>query len=336
MENEKSENKEENKKELKTQMPPLTDRKSPKSKEPIYLTLVLVLGIALITSIFIFNKTCPTGFFTNIPANEVGIKTINFINENLATATGEKADFISTVKENGMYKVNILYEGKVLSVYVSPDGKLLFTTPINMSVKKESKNKTAEISKTEIPNVKLFVMSFCPFGQLAENSIVPVLELLKDKINFELHFIVNVQNDKVISLHGDREAQEDMRQACIIKKFNYTKWLEYIKEFNGKCSSSNVDTCWKDVAAKVQIDTKIIEDCVNKEGIDLMKAEQAETEAYNVRGSPTLLINGFEYSGERTPEAYKTAICAAFTSQPSECQTNLSQISRTSNSNSKC
>jgi len=52
-------------------------------------------------------------------------------------------------------------------------------------------------------------------------------------------------------------------------------------------------------------------------------------EQYGVTGSPTLIINGVEYSGSRSSEAYKQAICDAFTTAPSECSQTLSETSST-------
>jgi len=37
-----------------------------------------------------------------------------------------------------------------------------------------------------------------------------------------------------------------------------------------------------------------------------------------------MFINSTLYSGSRTPEAYKSAICSAFTEQPEDCNKTLS------------
>ncbi len=46
---------------------------------------------------------------------------------------------------------------------------------------------------------------------------------------------------------------------------------------------------------------------------------------YGVRGSPTLVINDKVVSINRSPEAYKEAICSAFTNPPEECNQKLSE-----------
>jgi hypothetical protein len=49
-----------------------------------------------------------------------------------------------------------------------------------------------------------------------------------------------------------------------------------------------------------------------------------------VTRSPTLFMNGQKYSGQRTPEAYKQALCARFETVPAEYATNLSSTAAAS------
>ncbi|HDH96819.1 MAG TPA: hypothetical protein ENF73_03720, partial [Proteobacteria bacterium] len=54
-------------------------------------------------------------------------------------------------------------------------------------------------------HVQLFVMSDCPYGRMAENSIIRALKALKGYIDFELRFVVSQRGDKHSSLHGQKE-----------------------------------------------------------------------------------------------------------------------------------
>jgi thioredoxin-related protein len=317
-----NENKTENKNEVKIEHKP-EHKEAKKVKLNALHFVALALGLALIASLLVFGKSCPISLTGFSSANAIGTKTVDFINTNLIPEGQGKVELVNATLENGVYKIATRYNGNIIFVYASPDGKLLFTSPIDMSQTKP-KEKEQSIPKTDKPNVKLFVMSFCPYGQQAEKAILPVLELLKDKIDFELHFIVDVQDNNVLSLHGDYEAKEDMRQACIIKNYGISKWIEYIKLFDNNCTKANIDSCWSESAKSVGIDTSKIESCVTEQGIELMKKEQELTDNYGVQGSPTLLINDVNYKGARTPDAYKTAICSGFTTEPSECSTNLS------------
>lgn len=53
-------------------------------------------------------------------------------------------------------------------------------------------------SKSDKPEVKFFVMSFCPYGNEAETSLKPIYELFKDKIDLKPQYIVDkIQFDQV-------------------------------------------------------------------------------------------------------------------------------------------
>ena len=72
--------------------------------------------------------------------------------------------------------------------------------------------------KQEKTNLKLFVMSFCPFGNQAEIGLKPVAELLGDKFDFEPHYIVEKHN------------QEQMRQRCQSRVYNEKRCQEYVDQ----------------------------------------------------------------------------------------------------------
>jgi protein-disulfide isomerase len=140
-------------------------------------------------------------------------------------------------------------------------------------------------------------------------------------------------------LHGPVEAQEDLRQVCIIKYYDQKTYWKYMMLIDANCSSkysdaTAYDTCWKDSAKTAGIDASKIDTCSKgSEGINLLKADETLTTQYGVSGSPTLIINDVVYNGDRSPEAYKTAICNAFTTAPTECSQNLSNASATASGN---
>ena len=176
-------------------------------------------------------------------------------------------------------------------------------------------------------------MSFCPYGIQAENAMKPVVDLLGSKADIQVRFIANVGGttpDTVQSLHGAPEAQEDFRQACIMKYYDQKTFWKYLMTINANCSSKYRDatayeTCWKDAAKAAGIDTSKIDTCSKgAEGVSLLKADADLSSSKGVSGSPTLLINGVRYSGARTSDAFKEGICNAFNTKPSECSQQLS------------
>ena len=67
------------------------------------------------------------------------------------------------------------------------------------------------VEKRETPEVDLFVMAYCPYGTQTEKAFLPVLELLGDKIDFNLRFVY-------YAMHGKKELDEQLRQYCIQKE----------------------------------------------------------------------------------------------------------------------
>jgi hypothetical protein len=185
--------------------------------------------------------------------------------------------------------------------------------------------------QSAVPSVDLYVMSFCPYGVQAENSLEPVVNLLGSKADFTVRYIVSVGGNtinEVNSLHGLNEAKEDARQLCIMEKYPALYW-PYLMQINKACypkasNSTALEACWKAAATELGIDAAQIETCAyGAEGLALLKADEAQGDRLGVTGSPTLFINGQKYSGSRTSEAFKTAICKAFETIPAECSINL-------------
>ncbi len=241
------------------------------------------------------------------------------------------------------------------------DGRFIFPsfsipcvidTSINLS-KLLGKREQVEYSppKSEKPNVTLFVMSFCPFGNQAENALEPVIRLLKDKINFEVHYVIYSnyasrlgasweeycldEEEKYCSMHGINELKEDVRELCI-QKYYKDVLMDYIVKINKECNVENVETCWKEVAEKLGINTTKIEECFNEEAFELLEKEVQLNKKYNAYASPMLFINGEEYRGERTPNAFKDAICKAFLEPPEECNVIIKETNSTKRSKGYC
>lgn len=300
-----------------------------------------IATVALAVSVLIILFSGGSLKTTSVSANEVGKKAIDFINNNLVQA-GTQVSLVSVEESAGMYKIITSYQGQQIPVYVSKDGSYLFVSqPINMSVeipKQTEQQTTFDAPDKDKPEANLFVMSFCPYGVLAEKSMKPVVDLLGAKSDIKIRFIVNVGGDtidSVQSLHGTTEAQEDARQACIMKYYDQKTFWNYLMEIDSNCygkidtrNASALDTCWKDAANKTQINITKIEVCSKgSEAVNLLKEDEKLANQYGVQGSPTLIINGEVYNGARDSESFKQAICSGFTTKPSECSQTLSSSS---------
>lgn len=189
--------------------------------------------------------------------------------------------------------------------------------------------------KSVRPAVDLYVMSFCPYGTQAEAVMSPVVDLLKSKADIRIRYITTITGstvDSVNSLHGRTEATEDLRQICINKYYPEEFW-SYLKTFNENCytkrgNATMLSSCRKNTDATLSLDSAKIDTCSEgEEGLGLLKTDEIATVKDGAMASPTLVINGVKYSGARTPEAYKQAICTSFETAPAECSTVLSSTS---------
>lgn len=197
------------------------------------------------------------------------------------------------------------------------------------------------------PQIDFFVMSYCPYGNQAEEAIEPVYQLLKDKAIFNPRYVIYsnyggggpnycIDNGNLCSMHGIQELNQDIREACVNKYLGIGKWFEFALAMNKECNSGNADSCWEGVAKKLGLDFEMIKKCQAEEGVALMRENKALGDKLRVSGSPTVFIDGESYAGARTPEAYKTALCGAFETQPSECSVTLSGASTTTPTTGGC
>ncbi len=301
--------------------------KSKKTKINVPWVLSVSLLIILIGSLVTGGFGTLTGMCVGNGNGAANI-AIDDINSNLEEGQAE------LVKIENTNFITFSYLDKNYGAFISADGQLL-TPPMEVADpnQQQAQAPAFDAPDTEIPTVELFVMSFCPYGMQAENIMLDVVDLLGDKVVIQPRFIVNVVDGEVQSLHGEYEANENMRQACIWKNYDQETFWNYIKEFNPVCNKDNLDTCWKEKAEAAGIDVATIETCFEAEGVSLMEADAAISNQYGVTGSPTLIINGEKYQGARTPEGYKNGICTGFATVPEECSQTLTGDAGTASGN---
>lgn len=283
-----------------------------------------------------------------ISLEEAKAKALDFVNNNLMRP-GTEVSLKEAGEDYGMYKIVINVPGQngsdEFETYITKDGKKFFPQIMDIEETKEASEKAeadqaqanASIPKTDKPKVELFVMSFCPYGVIAEKAMSPVFDLLKDKADIQVRFIASIQDgesiDKVKSLHGAIEGIEDARQLCVAKNYDQEKLWQYINEINEKCypiyrnGDKVYQECWETAARNAGLNINTLNTCVENDGPGLIQAEDKTAKGYGVSGSPTLMINGQRYNGARSAEAFKTAICNAFNTAPEECASALDSTS---------
>jgi glutaredoxin len=298
------------------------------------IALIIILAAVLVFGSKLFGTTTSTS--NALKPEEASLKAVKFINDNLVQPN-TTASYVSSKEFEGVYNITVSYQGRDVSVYLSKDGSYMFlsapldiTQPIPQPTQQQQPTETPKTAK---PTVQLYVMAFCPYGIQAEDAMKPVVDLLGSKADIQVHFIATVSGttpDTVQSLHGPVEAQEDLRQVCIMKYYDQKTYWKYVMAIDATCSGQRsdataYDACWKSAAKNASIDATEIDTCSKgSDGMTLIKADADLSSSKGVSGSPTLIINGVTYSGARTPDAYKEGICTAFTTIPTECSQNLS------------
>jgi len=295
---------------------------------PWMITSIVLAVLLVLLVIFNGNLSGGKGIVSGKTAAQ---NVVDYINSNTQSET--KAEVISFKQEGQLYSVVIKMNNQEMPVYVTLDGKnvILQSFPLDneISEQPEKESTPAEVPKNDKPVIELFVMSYCPYGTQIEKGIIPVIETLKDKVDFKLKFVN-------YAMHGKQEIDDNTRQYCI-QKTQPTKLLPYLKCFLSQQGKSDVcltetgidktkvDSCVKEADKLYNITTNYQDKTTWLSGqFPLYLVENADNEKYNVQGSPTLIINGADASSARDPASLLKVVCSAYKSVPSECSTTLS------------
>lgn len=256
------------------------------------------------------------------------LKAIDFINKNLlqdATATVG-----AITEESGVYKFELTIGEQKYFSYLTKDGKILFPQGISLTTEQEagktseetSKKTCEELKKTDKPLLEAFVVSKCPFGlqmQRILNEIIKNIPQLAQYIKVE--YMGEIVNGKIDSMHGEEEAQENLRQICL-REEQLDKYWPYL---DCHIKAGKVDEC----LTSAKVDNQKLTSCMSdaKRGIAYAQKDFERQNKFNVTGSPTLILNEESVSemnfGGRTAEAVKTVICCGFKNKPAFCETKL-------------
>jgi len=161
--------------------------------------------------------------------------------------------------------------------------------------------------RKEMPRrLDLFVMSQCPYGMAALDSMAEVLENFGSSLEFQVNYIATAKGDGFESMHGQAEVDEDIRELCAIKKYGKShKYMDYILCRNKKMGTAS----WEECTGGNGIDAKVIEKCFAGEGKDLLRENLKVAEGLGINSSPTWLANSkFPFPGP-SPDDIKTQMC---------------------------
>jgi len=159
--------------------------------------------------------------------------------------------------------------------------------------------------KYDSVDMDVYVVSYCPYGRQMENAVLPVKKLLGDKLNLTIKFIS--------AMHGQKEAEENLRQYCI-QESQKDKFWDYLTCFNG---GTDAETCLNSTG----INTTMVDACMANTTQQTIAADAASKRIYS---SPTTYLQGQKYDKmPRTPEQIKEIVCERL-NDDGLCDTDLS------------
>lgn len=261
-------------------------------------------------------------------------KAIDFVSENMLG--GAEAVLVSVSEESGVYKFKMKIDADEFDSYLTKDGKILFPNGISLVEPEEPASATEgekmtcdDINKTKEPILEAFVVSKCPFGVQMQRILNEIVKNIPQAASYiKMEYMGAIEGGKITAMHGDEEAQENLRQICLREEQPNNFW-EYI---DCHIKEGNIDSCLQ----TAQVDVNRLTGCLadGNRGLAYAAKDFANQDTYGVTGSPTLILDGNKISefdfGGRTAEAVKTVVCCAFQDKPEFCDAALSTESANS------
>ena len=239
----------------------------------LVILVLSVLIIALIAALAYSN-----GFFYGQGHKEKVINSaIKSLNDTLLKNKGVSAKLSGKVVEkSGVYQFKIKIGNQEFTSYLTKDGSLLFPDAIKLvSQTKEEKAKEAcaKIKKSSNPSMEAFVVSYCPFGLQMERMISELAKSNPELMKYiKIRYIGSVNNGKISSMHGEKEAEENLKQICL-REEQPDKYIPYISCF---IKDGKSEQCSRSVG----VDEEKLKACESnpEKGLAYAKKDYAEAE----------------------------------------------------------
>ena len=143
-------------------------------------------------------------------------------------------------------------------------------------------------------HLELFVMSLCPYGNMAETVLLPWLGTHPTGVDLSLQYIAASNGSDFQSLHGPDEVTEDLRQLALARQYP-AKLNDYLA-----CRSANYSdpNGWIACAVNLGLKPDDITGLAQSAGTAAaLRASLGRANNLGVQASPTLYLNGSVYNG---------------------------------------
>lgn len=242
---------------------------------------------------------------------------------------------IDDIREtNGVYEMSLSVSGQKYTSYMTKDAKILFISGVKLDTlnnQTKTSNETAkkltcnDLKKTDSPNLTAFIVADCPFGlqmqRVFKKTISEAPEMLS---SLTVKYIGSIDNGKITSMHGDKEAQENLKQICI-REEQKPKYWDYVSCYMQEGKSDECSTT-------SGIDTTQLSSCISdaNRGLKYAKVDFDLANKLSVGSSPTLVLNDnqviseFDFDG-RVANSLSQIVCCASNTKPGFCSKELSK-----------
>ena len=289
-------------------------------------SLYLIIIVLFIAAFFLFKKITSGG------ASKMQTETIPNVVKKVLGSDTAKITISNLKKVSGVYEFDLTINGQKYHSFISADGKILFPSGQKIEELKtqatqtEAKKLTCQdVTKSKTPSLTAFVVSNCPFGlqmQRVFNKAITEQSELGSYLNIK--YIGSIENGKIVSMHGDVEAQENLKQICI-REEQKEKYWPYVACYMQEGKSDECNTT-------AGIDTVQLNTCTsdNNLGLKYAKADFDLANRFQVSGSPSLLMNNkqivseFDFGG-RNPNAIKQLVCCGSSEKAAFCSNEISK-----------
>ena len=287
------------------------DTLTDKLRDNPWIASTAVLGILILVFLIYgfggMTGGAITGRAIGVAESQAGANLDAFLNENTDGAFVEKIENYNSF----LYRAIINLDGSQIPVYITRDGEYIVQGLTSLKETSSASPQQSSIPKSDKPKVELFVMTHCPYGTQAEKGFIPAILELGDSIDAEIKFVHYF-------LH-EPENDETPRQVCIREEQN-DKFFSYLKCF---LKDGDSERC----IAEAKVDKSKMENCISSGRAEKYYKEDSElSEGYEVRGSPTLVVNGVQSNAGRSAQAYLDEICRSFNSEPEKCSVSLDSV----------
>ena len=304
-----------------------------------YILIAVALIVIVVGGYLAFGQGSLSNilsFKQGLSKDEIAKKSIDYLNNNILKGQST-ATLVSTSEDSGLIKIKIKIGSNEFDSYATKDGKFLFpqafiisnavaatpTQPSTATTAQTPKKTAADIKKVSSPILEAYIVSRCPFGLQMQRVTADIVKNAPNlATSLKVRYMGSVSGNSLVSMHGDAEAKENLRQICI-REEQPSKYWNYV---SCQMKASGTETSCE---SSTGVDSSKLSSCVSdsSRGIAYAQKDFDLDTKYNVTGSPTLVledgqISEFDFGG-RDSETIKSIVCNAFSKQPGVCSTKL-------------